>query len=246
VTTEQLHHAHHDSFFHFLCRFPFIAMFRSAPRLIARQGALRASPRAFPSTSARRFISTAPPAQKSRSWKSLVARLGLAGAIIYYYNTADIFDSEDPRKLAPVHTLASTKETDAESLPTIESITAERKQREAVRKHLELQREKEAAQEAARQGQGKQPQLSGENGPQDTLPEGAGPEGAGEGGIEGLEVEADQQGAFNPETGEINWDCPCLGGMAHGPCGDEFKAAFSCFVFSKEEPKGMDCIDKFK
>jgi intermembrane space import and assembly protein 40 len=34
--------------------------------------------------------------------------------------------------------------------------------------------------------------------------------------------------------------------MAHGPCGDEFKAAFSCFVYSKEEPKGMDCIDKFK
>ena len=67
-----------------------------------------------------------------------------------------------------------------------------------------------------------------------------------EGGIEGLEAEADQQGAFNPETGEINWDCPCLGGMASGPCGDEFKAAFSCFVFSKEEPKGMDCIDNFK
>lgn len=61
-----------------------------------------------------------------------------------------------------------------------------------------------------------------------------------------LEAEADQQGAFNPETGEINWDCPCLGGMAHGPCGEEFKAAFSCFVFSQEDPKGMDCIDNFK
>lgn len=34
--------------------------------------------------------------------------------------------------------------------------------------------------------------------------------------------------------------------MAHGPCGEEFKAAFSCFVYSKEEPKGMDCIDRFK
>lgn len=61
-----------------------------------------------------------------------------------------------------------------------------------------------------------------------------------------LEAEADQQGAFNPETGEINWDCPCLGGMADGPCGEQFKAAFSCFVYSTEEPKGMDCIDKFK
>jgi mitochondrial intermembrane space import and assembly protein 40 len=68
----------------------------------------------------------------------------------------------------------------------------------------------------------------------------------GANGIEDLEDEADQQGAFNPETGEINWDCPCLGGMAHGPCGEEFKAAFSCFVYSKEEPKGMECIDKFK
>lgn len=61
-----------------------------------------------------------------------------------------------------------------------------------------------------------------------------------------LEEEAGQEAAFNPETGEINWDCPCLGGMAHGPCGEEFKAAFSCFVYSNEEPKGIDCIEKFK
>ena len=61
-----------------------------------------------------------------------------------------------------------------------------------------------------------------------------------------LEEEAGQQGAFNEETGEINWDCPCLGGMAYGPCGEQFREAFSCFVFSKEEPKGMDCIEKFK
>ena len=61
-----------------------------------------------------------------------------------------------------------------------------------------------------------------------------------------LEEEAESEGAFNPETGEINWDCPCLGGMAHGPCGEEFRAAFSCFVYSKEEPKGMDCIDRFR
>ena len=60
------------------------------------------------------------------------------------------------------------------------------------------------------------------------------------------EEEAEKEGAFNPETGEINWDCPCLGGMAHGPCGEEFRAAFSCFVYSTDEPKGMDCIDRFK
>ncbi|WVO17743.1 hypothetical protein L204_105441 [Cryptococcus depauperatus] len=53
-------------------------------------------------------------------------------------------------------------------------------------------------------------------------------------------------GAYNPETGEINWDCPCLGGMATGPCGEQFKAAFSCFVFSEAEPKGVDCVEKFK
>lgn len=54
------------------------------------------------------------------------------------------------------------------------------------------------------------------------------------------------QAAFNPETGEINWDCPCLGGMAHGPCGPQFREAFSCFVFSEEEPKGINCVEKFK
>lgn len=66
------------------------------------------------------------------------------------------------------------------------------------------------------------------------------------GSPEALEEEAGQQGAFNPETGEINWDCPCLGGMADGPCGEQFKAAFSCFVYSTEEPKGIDCIEKFQ
>ncbi|KAJ7251519.1 hypothetical protein B0H12DRAFT_1185343 [Mycena haematopus] len=52
--------------------------------------------------------------------------------------------------------------------------------------------------------------------------------------------------AFNPETGEINWDCPCLGGMAHGPCGPEFREAFSCFVYSEDEPKGINCVEKFQ
>nr|CAG8463339.1 699_t:CDS:2 [Entrophospora candida] len=55
-----------------------------------------------------------------------------------------------------------------------------------------------------------------------------------------------KEDAYNEETGEINWDCPCLGGMANGPCGEQFKAAFSCFVYSKEEPKGVDCLDAFK
>jgi len=53
-------------------------------------------------------------------------------------------------------------------------------------------------------------------------------------------------GAFDPVTGKINWDCPCLGGMAYGPCGMQFREAFSCFVFSEKEPKGIDCVEKFK
>lgn len=65
-------------------------------------------------------------------------------------------------------------------------------------------------------------------------------------GAADLEEEADSEGAFNPVTGEINWDCPCLGGMAYGPCGEEFRSAFSCFVYSNEDPKGMDCVDKFQ
>lgn len=64
--------------------------------------------------------------------------------------------------------------------------------------------------------------------------------------VEEVEEDAGQQSAYNPDTGEINWDCPCLGGMADGPCGEQFKAAFSCFVYSEAEPKGIDCVDKFK
>jgi len=47
-------------------------------------------------------------------------------------------------------------------------------------------------------------------------------------------------------NGEINWDCPCLQGMAYGPCGEQFKAAFSCFHYSEEDPKGSDCIPQFR
>lgn len=139
--------------------------------------------------------------------------------IVYYYNTVDLL-SDEPRQLA--RSLPET-EVESEHLPTIESISEERKKRNTIQAQLEAQQQKEAAsaQQNAKASEG-------------------------EDGIEELEEEADQQGAFNPETGEINWDCPCLGGMASGVCGEEFKAAFSCFVYSKEEPKGMDCIDKFK
>jgi len=121
---------------------------------------------------------------------------------------------------------------DSEELVTLEALERQREEKRKVKALLEKQRLEEEEKEKRRAEQ------TGKS-------EGEG-EGGQEGGMGGLEEEAGQQGAFNPETGEINWDCPCLGGMAHGPCGEEFKAAFSCFVYSTEEPKGMDCIEKFK
>ncbi|KAM7423283.1 hypothetical protein PAMA_011030 [Pampus argenteus] len=55
----------------------------------------------------------------------------------------------------------------------------------------------------------------------------------------------EEQGLILP-NGNINWNCPCLGGMASGPCGSQFKEAFSCFHYSKEEVKGSECIDNFR
>lgn len=48
------------------------------------------------------------------------------------------------------------------------------------------------------------------------------------------------------KDGEINWSCPCLGGMATGPCGVDFREAFSCFHYSEAEPKGSDCYEAFR
>ncbi|KAF2736732.1 hypothetical protein EJ04DRAFT_412986, partial [Polyplosphaeria fusca] len=187
-------------------------MFRPATRLIARSS--RALPRAAPT---RRFLSTAPPSQKSRSWKSSAARWGLAGVVVYYYNTTDVFAEE------PKYSVQSTPTTEeeTETYQTIDEVSKQRSQRRA----------EEAAAKAVKE---------------EKVTTTADQETVAPGSPQALEDEAGQQGAFNPETGEINWDCPCLGGMADGPCGEEFKAAFSCFVFSEEDPKGMDCIDKFK
>lgn len=40
--------------------------------------------------------------------------------------------------------------------------------------------------------------------------------------------------------------CIGLGGMAQGPCGEQFKESFSCFVYSTAEPKGVDCVEAFR
>jgi len=47
-------------------------------------------------------------------------------------------------------------------------------------------------------------------------------------------------------NGDINWNCPCLGGMASGPCGYQFRMAFSCFHHSEAEPKGSNCFEEFQ
>ncbi|TGO53944.1 hypothetical protein BCON_0115g00270 [Botryotinia convoluta] len=172
-------------------------------------------------TSARRFLSTAPPSQKSRSWKSSAARWALAGAGVYWYNTSNVF-AEEPEAIQKLdESIHRVRESD---LPTLDAVIEEKRKRQAESAAEQEKREHESAAKA----------VAAEDGAEE------------EGEMEGLEDEAGQQGAFNPETGEINWDCPCLGGMAHGPCGEEFKAAFSCFVHSTEEPKGVECIEKFK
>ncbi|KIW62286.1 hypothetical protein PV04_10471 [Phialophora macrospora] len=172
----------------------------------------------------KRFASTSP-ANARRSWKGSALRWGIAIAGIYYYNTSPVFAEQPQHNLLNPNLDAIDEPRDHS---TLEALTSGR----------------------ARQAEGNASVLhsaadvvSSENASTTVIAEQDKPinTGAAE-----LEEEAASEGAFNPETGEINWDCPCLGGMAHGPCGPEFREAFSCFVYSTEEPKGMDCIDKFQ
>ncbi|KAF2479499.1 hypothetical protein BDY17DRAFT_304008 [Neohortaea acidophila] len=196
-------------------------MFRPAFRATLASSPARAAPGA---RAARRFLSTAPPHHKSRSWKSSAARWGLAGAAVYYYNTATVFAEE------PAHVMHIPPETprEADAYPTVASISEQR--RAQARSQAQTKATDASSTPATGTATATKPDA----------------EQVAPGSPEALEEEAGEQGAFNEETGEINWDCPCLGGMAHGPCGEQFRAAFSCFVFSKEEPKGVDCIEHFK
>lgn len=171
---------------------------------------------------AKRFLTTAPPHKTSRSWKNSAARWTLAGGLIYYYNTSSVF-AEEP--IYAIHSPPETSRETAETYPTLDSIADQRR----------TQARSQAQAQASAPAQSSAPAAAELE-----------PSAPSDGSPEQLEQEAGQQGAFNEETGEINWDCPCLGGMAHGPCGEQFREAFSCFVFSKDEPKGIDCIDKFK
>lgn len=159
-------------------------------------------------------------------------RWGLAAGIVYWYSTSAVFAEEPlPKTLPPPPQFSD------EDLPTVEAVVAQKRREAEARLQKAASAPEPPTATLPSETSPSAPAKDVETQDQTTYPEGS---------PEALEEEAGQQGAFNPETGEINWDCPCLGGMAHGPCGEEFKAAFSCFVYSKEEPKGMDCIDKFQ
>ena len=72
--------------------------------------------------------------------------------------------------------------------------------------------------------------------------------GSAEDWLEDMEAEQETrpQSAVDPETGEINWDCPCLASALKPPCGGFFRVAFECFVKSQSEPKGSECVDAFR
>ncbi|KAG5977240.1 hypothetical protein E4U55_006954 [Claviceps digitariae] len=217
-------------------------MYRVTLRTASRQalGGLRAqTPRS--AHQFRRLASKTSPADRPRSWKSSALRWGLAIAAVYYYNTSTVFaeeagDQDAPSKSAP----SSFAESE---LPTVDAIVEQKRQ------HLKAKAEEEQppASNSTKEAESTTPETQpGTESPTTESSSTTTATTTAAASPEDLEEEAGQQGAFNPETGEINWDCPCLGGMAHGPCGEEFKTAFSCFVYSAEEPKGMDCIDKFQ
>ncbi|KAK6512981.1 Oxidoreductase [Arthrobotrys conoides] len=171
-----------------------------------------------PHTLSSRSLFTRTKASTGRRFQGFLGRLGLAAAIVYWYNTSTIFAEEPAEKQPFISRAPPVEPIPEEHFPTIDEVVAEKKAK---------------AKAAASDTTNQTVVAAGELETASKSPE-------------SLQEEAGQQGAFNEETGEINWDCPCLGGMAHGPCGEEFREAFSCFVFSKEEPKGVDCIEKFK
>ncbi|ODH51809.1 hypothetical protein GX48_02053 [Paracoccidioides brasiliensis] len=232
-------------------------MFRSASRSVLRASSSSSSaptPRHIRLAQARRYISSDSPApsRKPRSWKGTALRWALAAGAVYYYNTSSVFSEEPSFSLR--HASSAPKENeDDSSLPTLESLTAAKKAKARSKKPSAppddpstVPSSTPSSSSSSFSSNSSSPaeysDLSAaadiEVSPSQSTPTLLTPEE--------LEEEASSEGAFNPETGEINWDCPCLGGMAHGPCGEEFRAAFSCFVYSTEEPKGMDCIEKFE
>ncbi|KAA8570613.1 hypothetical protein EYC84_000012 [Monilinia fructicola] len=157
------------------------SVLRAAPRCAQFKSVINTAP-------VRRFLSTAPPSQKSRSWKSGAARWALAGAGVYWYNTSDIF-AEEPEAIKKLdESIQKVRESD---LPTVDAVVEEKRKRQAEAAAEQEKKEHESAAKA----------VVAEDGAEE------------EGELEGLEDEG--------------WST-------------------SCFVYSKEEPKGVECIEKFK
>ncbi|KAF8249816.1 hypothetical protein K440DRAFT_581387 [Wilcoxina mikolae CBS 423.85] len=204
-------------------------MFRPAARSVLRRNIVSAPLRTTYRQS--RAFTVGGATEKKSSFKSTLLRWAAVGGIVYYYSTSSVF-ADEPKSL-------TWKElTVIEERPPPSTIDDERPPSLID----EVLARKNSAEQKDSTIHGEPPEKSGseDNGAA------IGQSLEAEGGAEELAEEASQEGAFNPETGEINWDCPCLGGMAHGPCGEQFRAAFSCFVYSTADPKGIECIDKFK
>nr|CAB3263827.1 mitochondrial intermembrane space import and assembly protein 40-A-like [Phallusia mammillata] len=60
------------------------------------------------------------------------------------------------------------------------------------------------------------------------------------------DIDKSNVGAILP-NGEINWECPCLGNLPNGPCGPDFREAFSCWVDNREDESTFaeKCYENF-
>ncbi|OBT50663.1 hypothetical protein VE04_09587 [Pseudogymnoascus sp. 24MN13] len=191
--------------------------------MLARTVGRRALTSRVVSSPSRKFLTTSA-APKKWTWKGAPVRWGLAGTGLYYYNTTDIFAEQEEAAINRLE--ESIHHIQQSELPTIEAIVAEKRARAAARAAEDKAKAKAAAQQKLlllllqlhRHQKSLREALP-------LLPKARTRPRAPGGSIEDLEAEAGQEGAFNPETGEINWDCPCLGGMAHGPCGEEVRDA---------------------
>lgn len=176
----------------------------------------------------RRYQSDTARSKKNGKWKSALFRWAVVVGGVYYYTKSDLFAVKREETIEDDKLLHSPQNFDS---ITIEAILERKNQQKPPK--LEEQSQVKLTEVGASHVQNKQSEIL----EKETV----------EIALEDTENSASsREGAFDPETGKINWDCPCLGGMAHGPCGEEFKAAFSCFVYSEEEPKGVECIEKFK
>ena len=66
-------------------------------------------------------------------------------------------------------------------------------------------------------------------------------------GAGGRRPQGSVRGAWtDPARWRHQLELPMPWGMASGWCGEQFKAAFSCFHYSQEDVKGSDCVDQFR